>query len=238
MPTATTESSTGVQVSDAQVQRFMTGVFAWMFAGLMVSGITAFFVSTSETLVKLIFSSELVFFGIVIFELILVFGLMWLLKSKSVGAGLATALFLFYAFVSGVTLSAIFLIYEISSIFLVFCITAVVFGAMALYGYFTKKDLTSIGSFLLMALLGVIIGSVINIFLNNSMLDLILTCVGVVIFTVLTAYDVQKIKKAYAPGSEGTDEGRKGAIMGALMLYLDFVNLFLELIKLLGKRRD
>jgi hypothetical protein len=149
----------------------------------------------------------------------------------------ATGVFLLYAGLTGVTFSTLFVVYTSASITSTFLVTAGTFGAMSLYGYTTKKDLTSWGSFLFMGLIGLIIASVVNMFMQNSMMSTIISYVGVLIFVGLTAYDTQKIKEMNIIGNEGTDEDTKEAIQGALTLYLDFINLFLMLLRLMGDRR-
>jgi FtsH-binding integral membrane protein len=153
-------------------------------------------------------------------------------------ADTATFVFLLYAVVNGLTLSVIFMVYTAGSIAGTFLVTAGTFGAMALYGYTTKRDLTSWGNLLFMALIGLILSSVVNMFFHNPMVYWITTYAGILIFVGLTAYDTQKIKEMNIIGNEGTDEDRKEAIMGALMLYLDFINLFLYLLRLFGRSRD
>lgn len=218
-----------------ETRRFFQKVYAWMFLGLLFSGGTAWYVAFDPALSALILGNKLIFFGLIIFELILVFSLALLIKK--IPANVAIFLFLLYSVVTGATLSVIFLIYTLGSIGQVFFITAGMFAAMSIYGFFTKKDLTGMGQILIMFLIGLIIASVINIFLRSSMFDFILAIGGVIIFTGLTAYDTQKIRKNNIIGNEGTDEDLKESILGALHLYLDFVNLFLSLLRLLGKRR-
>lgn len=220
---------------DAENQRFFQKVYLWMFLGLIVSGVTAFVVASVPSLYHIILGNGFVFFALIICELALVFGLLWLIRRIS--ANVAILLFLLYCFATGLTLSVIFLVYEFSSIGLVFFITAGMFGFMSLYGYLTKVDLTKMGQILAMCLFGLIIALVVNIFLGSSVADFVISIFGVVIFTGLTAYDTQKIKKANIIGNEGSDEDSKEAIIGALSLYLDFINLFLYLLRLLGKRR-
>jgi FtsH-binding integral membrane protein len=183
----------------------------------------------------LVLGNKLVFYGLLLGELALVFSLVGFIKKMP--SSVATVMFVLYSFVTGLTLSVIFLVYEISSIGFVFLLTAGMFGVMSVYGYVTKKDLTGVGSIMIMALIGVIIASIANFFLNSSVLDWILSFISVIIFTALTAYDTQKIKKMNVLGNEGSDEDKKEAIMGALSLYLDFINLFLNLLRLFGKRR-
>ena len=149
----------------------------------------------------------------------------------------ATGVFLLYAGLTGITFSTLFVVYTAASITATFMVTAGTFGAMSIYGYTTKKDLTSWGSFLFMGLIGIIIASVVNIFMESQMMHMIITYAGVLIFVGLTAYDTQKIKEMNIIGNEGTDEDTKEAIRGALTLYLDFINLFLMLLRLMGDRR-
>jgi FtsH-binding integral membrane protein len=153
---------------------------------------------------------------------------------SAVGAG---ALFYAYAIMNGLTLSVVFLVYTRSSISTVFFITAGTFAAMSIYGYTTKRDLTSVGHFMMMGLFGLIIASVVNMWLRSPQMYWVTSCVGVIVFVGLTAYDTQKIKQLNVIGNAGTDEDHKEAIHGALVLYLDFVNLFLYLLRLLGRRR-
>ena len=218
-----------------ETRNFFQKVYAWMSFALLISGATAFYVASSEQMIRAIFGNPILFFGLIILQLALVIGLVFLVKKIS--ASLATFMFIFYSFITGLTLSVIFLIYTLASITQVFFITAGMFAAMSVYGFTTKKDLTGLGQMLIMALIGLIIASIVNIFWQNSMFDFILSVIGVLIFTGLTAYDTQKIKKNNIIGNDGTDEDRKEAIMGALTLYLDFINLFLHLLRLLGKRR-
>jgi FtsH-binding integral membrane protein len=218
-----------------ETQSFFRKVYLWMSAGLAVSGITAYTVSANSFLSQTILNNNLVFISLLIFELVLVISLSVLIKK--IPAKLAAFLFLLYSFTTGLTLSVIFLVYEMQSIGTVFLITAGMFVAMSIYGYFTKKDLTQIGQVLIMGLFGIIIASFVNLFLNNSLADFIVSLVGVVIFTGLTAYDTQKIKQKNILGNEGTEEDIKESIIGALDLYLDFVNLFLKLLRLLGKKK-
>ncbi|MBT3720191.1 Bax inhibitor-1/YccA family protein [archaeon] len=221
---------------EQETQRFFTKVFGWMFLGLLLSGFTAYYVSITPAILAIIFSSQIVFFGLLIVELVLVISLSAFIKKVS--ATLATFLFLLYSFVTGLTLSVIFLVYTIESINLVFFITGGMFGLMSFIGYTTKMDLTKFGPILFMGLLGIIIAGFANLFLRNSMLDFIVTIIGVIIFTALTAYDIQRIKKTNIIGNEGTEEDHKEAIIGALTLYLDFINLFLKLLRLTGKRKN
>lgn len=215
---------------------FITKVFTWMSAALVLTGLTAYLVASSPTLIQLIFGYKIVFYALIIGELLMVGYLSSMVSRMS--ADTATFVFLLYSVVNGLTLSVIFMLYTASSIAGTFLVTAGTFAAMALYGYTTKRDLTSWGNLLFMALIGLILASVVNMFFHNPFVYWISTYAGILIFVGLTAYDTQKIKEMNIIGNEGTDEDRKEAIMGALMLYLDFINLFLYLLRLFGRSRD
>jgi FtsH-binding integral membrane protein len=204
-----------------------------MCAALLITAGTAYRVSTSEELLSFIFSSKMSFYGIIIAQ----FAIVWFLSAriKTLSFTSATILFALYSVLMGVTMSCIFVAYTQSSIASTFFITAGTFAVMSVYGFTTKKDLTSIGGLLFMALIGLIIASVVNYFLKNSVFDLVISCMGVLIFVGLTAYDTQKIKALV--NQENTEENQKMAIIGSLMLYLDFINLFLFLLRLFGRRR-
>ena len=229
-----------ITVSQARAEAstlFLAKVFKWMAIGLGLTGLVAFMVANSTAALQLIFGNRLLFFGLIIGELALVFSLS--ARIQKISAKTATILFLAYSALNGVTLSAILLLYTATSVAATFFITAGMFGAMAVYGLVTKKDLTSMGSFMFMGLIGMVIASVVNIFLASPMMSWLISGIGVIVFTGLTAYDVQRIT---AMGTQGIMEQgevaiRKGAIMGALALYLDFINLFLSLLQFLGDRR-
>lgn len=216
-------------------QRFMTRVYGWMSFALLVTGLVAMFSASSPAVMGAIIGNRLIFFGLIIGQLLLVGSLSGWVSRMS--ANTAMAIFLLYSVLNGLTFSIIFLVYTMESIATTFYITAGTFAAMSLYGYFTKTDLTKTGSFLFMGLIGVIIASVANYFMKSEMLYWIISYVGVFIFIGLTAYDTQKIKNMNIIGNEGTDEDRKEAIMGALTLYLDFINLFLMLLRIFGRRK-
>jgi len=219
----------------AEQQRFMVRVYNWMTAGLGITGFMAFYVSNSETMMSLIFGNAIVPIVLIIAQLGLVIYLSgWVMKMS---ASQATGLFMLYAGLTGLTFSAIFMVYTTSSITSAFLVTAGTFGAMSFYGYTTKKDLTSWGSFLFMGLIGIIIASVVNMFMQSPIMHWVITYAGVLIFVGLTAYDTQKIKNMNILGNEGTEEDTKEAILGALRLYLDFINLFLMLLRIMGDRR-
>lgn len=219
----------------AEQQRFMVRVYNWMAAGLAVTGIVSLLTASSATMMELIFKNPIIFYGLIIVELGMVFWLAGFIQGMS--AKMAQGVFLGYSVLNGLTFSSIFLTYTSSSIASTFFITAGTFGAMSFYGYTTKKDITSWGGFLFMGLIGIIIAAIVNIFLQSEMVYFIISCIGVLVFVGLTAYDTQKIKMMNILGNEGSDEDTKEAISGALTLYLDFINLFLMLLRLLGSRR-
>ena len=214
----------------------MRKVFVWMTLALAITGLTAYGVATSPTILSLIFSSKVTFFGLIIAEFALVFAISGAINRLSLST--ATMLFILYSVINGATLSSIFFAFSVATIGKVFFITAGTFGAMALVGYTTKTDLTSMGKLLFMALLGIIIASVVNIFVASSGLDLILSYVGVLVFVGLTAYDTQKIKQMCQTAPDAGESAQKLALIGALSLYLDFINLFLYLLRIFGNNRD
>lgn len=214
----------------------MRKVFVWMTLALAITGLTAYGVATSPTILSLIFSSKVTFFGLIIAEFALVFAISGAINRLSLST--ATLLFILYSVINGATLSTIFFAFSVATIGKVFFITAGTFGAMALVGYTTKTDLTSMGKLLFMALLGIIIASVVNIFVASSGLDLILSYVGVLVFVGLTAYDTQKIKQMCQSAPDAGESTQKLALIGALSLYLDFINLFLYLLRIFGNNRD
>jgi len=229
------------QITIAQARQeastiFLAKVFNWMAVGLGLTGIVAYF--TAHTGLALAIIGSPIFFILIIGELGLVFYLS--ARIEKMQASTASSLFVGYSVLNGLTLSVIFLAYTSSSIAGTFFITAGMFGAMAVYGLVTKRDLSGWGSFLFMGLIGIIIASIVNIFLNNSAMHWMISMIGVLIFTGLTAYDVQRIKKIGEEGimTQGHEAIRKGSIMGALALYLDFINLFLMLLRFFGGSRD
>ncbi|WP_440431601.1 Bax inhibitor-1 family protein [Prevotella sp.] len=214
----------------------MRKVFVWMTLALAITGLTAYGVATSPTILSLIFSSNVTVFGLIIAEFALVFAISGAINRLSLST--ATLLFILYSVINGATLSTIFFAFSVATIGKVFFITAGTFGAMALVGYTTKTDLTSMGKLLFMALLGIIIASVVNMFVGSSGLDLILSYVGVLVFVGLTAYDTQKIKQMCQAAPDAGESAQKLALIGALSLYLDFINLFLYLLRIFGNNRD
>ncbi|HEV2021182.1 MAG TPA: Bax inhibitor-1/YccA family protein [Terriglobales bacterium] len=223
-----------ISQSIASERTFISRVYGWMAGGLAITGLVAAYTANNPALVKAIFGSGL-FWVLILAELGIVAALSWAIKHMT--PVMAFSAFLFYAALNGLTLSVIFLIYTAESIGLTFFITAGTFGAMCIYGATTKRDLTSMGSLLFMALIGLVLASVVNIFWHSSGLYWVVTYAGILIFVGLTAYDAQKIKQMHAAGMEGSEEDRKAAILGALALYLDFINLFLYLLRLFGRRK-
>jgi FtsH-binding integral membrane protein len=220
----------------AEQAAFMRKVYAIMAFGLGATALTSLVVAHSPAALQLIFGGGGgVFYALLIAELVMV----WTFASlaRRLSAVGAAALFYVYAIMNGLTLSVIFLRYTQGSIASTFFVTAGTFAAMSAYGYMTKRDLTSMGSFMIMGLIGLIIASIVNLFLHSPMLYWGITFFGVLVFVGLTAYDTQKIKELNVIGNAGTDEDHKEAIHGALILYLDFINLFLYMLRLLGRRR-
>ncbi|MEO2166605.1 MAG: Bax inhibitor-1/YccA family protein [bacterium] len=218
----------------AEQQRFMVRVYNWMSLGLVVTGFVAYSVATTPELVQVV-ANPWVLFPLIIAQLGLV---VWLAtRVMQMSATQAKVVFLAYSALTGVTLSFVFLAYTTASLTSTFLVTAGTFGAMSFYGYTTKRDLTSMGSFLFMGLVGIIIASLVNMFLQSTMIYWLVTYAGVLIFVGLTAYDTQKIKEMNILGNEGTEEDTKEAVRGALSLYLDFINLFLMLLRIMGQRR-
>ncbi len=210
----------------------MNRVYGFMFLGLLITAGVAFYVATSEAVLGFIFSHTSIFLILLIVEFILV--LVLSSAAAKMSSGMALTMFILYSTLNGLTFSVIFLIYELGSIAQVFGITALIFGAMSFYGLTTKKDLTRIGSIAVFGLFGIIIASIMNIWIKSAGMDLIITYIGIVIFLVLTAYDTKRIKEVY----EYHNGAGNIAIMGALILYLDFINLFLRLLRILGKNRN
>lgn len=210
-------------------------VYIWMSLALCITGLTALIIANNNDIMYSLLQNEAMFWGILIAELVLVFVLAGRINKLSMGT--ATFLFILYSILNGVTMSLIFIIYTESSIASTFFVTAGTFGAISIYGYATKKDLSSWGSILIMGLIGIIIASIVNIFMASETLYWIISYAGVLIFVGLAAYDTQKIKKAILdPNVEVNESLNKIALMGALELYLDFVNLFLHLLRIMGNR--
>ena len=204
-------------------------VFMWMFIGLLVTFATGYFVSTNERMLISIFSSSIYFF-LIIAELVVIFLSARLHKMSETTAKIS---FILYSFLTGLTFSSVFVVYQITSILYVFLVSALLFGIFAVIGATTKIDLSKLGTILLMLLVGIIICTIINLFIGSQGFNLVLCIIGLVVFMIYVAYDMQKIKQL-----ENIYEGDKLAIIGALELYLDFINIFLRLLQLFGRSRD
>ena len=219
--------------ADAQVSDFLKRVYGWMFVGLAVTAGVAMYVASQPAMVQAIATSRLLFFGLVIAQLGLVF---WIsARVGSLAPAMAAGLFLLYSATNGITLSVILLIFTGASIASAFITTAGMFGALALYGTMTKRSLAGVGQFAFMGLVGIVIASIVGFFWQNSALQFLISAAGVIVFTGLTAYDAQRLK-AMALQVDGP-QMRSYAVGGALALYLDFINLFLMLLRLFGNRR-
>ncbi len=212
----------------------MRKVYVWMTLALVITGFTAYGVATSPGILQAIYTNQILFWGLIIAEFALVFGVSAAINKLSLTT--ATLMFILYSVINGALFSYIFLAYTASSIATVFFITAGTFGVMALIGYTTKTDLSSMGKILFMALIGMIIATVVNIFVKSDGLTTILSYVGVLIFVGLTAYDTQRIKNMLLEAPDASEAAQKVALLGALSLYLDFINLFIYLLRIFGRR--
>jgi hypothetical protein len=216
---------------------FMRGVYSWMGLGLGITALAAYGMVSSPALMETLQGNQLLFWGLIIGELLLVVAISGGISKMS--ANTATGLFLLYSGLNGVTISVILMVFTATSIVSTFVVCAGMFAAMSIYGLTTKKDLTSWGSFLFMGLIGIILASVVNIFLQSSAMHFVISGIGILVFVGLTAYDTQKLKHMgeSAPMDDGTAV-RRGTILGALTLYLDFINLFLMLLQFFGQMRE
>ena len=233
---ARTGRMTQAQTYDASIdtglRNYMLGVYNYMTAGVAITGLVAYFVSTQPAMMQAIFGTGLVWLVMLAplaFVLVLNFGL------HKLSASSTQMLFWAFAAVMGLSLASIFVMYTNASIARVFFISAAAFAGLSLYGYTTKRDLTGFGSFLVMGLIGIIIASIVNIFLASSAMDFVISVIGVLVFAGLTAYDTQRIKSMYYEG-DSSETMTKKSVMGALSLYLDFINLFMMLLRLFGNR--
>ncbi|MDC9582742.1 Bax inhibitor-1/YccA family protein [Xenorhabdus sp. PR6a] len=225
-----------VQKAGSGIQTYMAQVYGWMTCGLLLTAFVAWYVANTPDILDAIFSSSIVFYGLVIAQLALVFVLSGLVHKMS--GALATGLFMLYSMLTGLTLSSIFKFYTSSSIASTFVISAGMFGALSVYGYTTKRSLSGLSSFLFMGLIGIVLASLLNIWLKSPALMWVITYIGVVVFAGLTAYDTQKLKEMGEQLDVNDKENlRRYSIIGALTLYLDFINLFLMLLRILGDRR-
>ncbi len=219
--------------SEEKMSKFFSKVYFWMFVGLLISGGVAYYTSVTPGMIKFVYGN---YPWILITELLVV--ILFSALRKKVSPLVAKILFALYSAISGLTLSSIFLVYRLDSVGIVFLSSALMFALMAAYGYITKQDLSSLGKILLFALIAIVIMSLINIFIGNSTFGIIISIVSVVIFLGLTAWDMQALKSMYNYYSSDEEELNKVAIYGALDLYLDFINIFLQLLNLFGKNKD
>ncbi len=217
------------------LQQFMMQTYTWMSLGLAITGAIAVLTASSPAMLNAIFGTPL-FYVLIFAELGLVFAFSMMLN-RGAAATTLMGMFLGYAALNGVTMASIFLIYTSQSIAQTFFISAGMFGGMSLYGYTTKRDLTGMGNFMIMGLWGIILAGIVNLFVGSSALSFGISVIAVIIFTGLTAYDTQKLKAYYHGHANDAESLRRVSLGGALMLYLDFINLFLHLLRLLGRRR-
>jgi len=214
----------------------MAQVYGWMTVGLLLTAFVAWYAANSAAVMELLFTNRIFLIGLVIAQLALVIVLSAMIQKLS--AGVTTMLFMLYSALTGLTLSSIFIVYTAASIASTFVVTAGMFGAMSLYGYTTKRDLSGFGNMLFMALIGIVIASLVNFWLKSEALMWVVTYIGVIVFVGLTAYDTQKLKNMGEQiDTRDTSNLRKYSILGALTLYLDFINLFLMLLRIFGNRR-
>lgn len=228
------QSYASADVRDVRVTAFLSKVYGWMFLGLLITAGTALAVASSPVLIETFILNRILFWILVLGQLGIVFYLA--ARVEHLSAGVAAGLFLLYSGMVGVTSSVIFLIYTGASIVSAFMIAGTMFGAMAVFGTLTKRSLAGVGQFMFMGLIGLIIASIVNIFWLNSALHFVISVVGVIVFTGLTAWDAQRLKQM----AVALPDGRVGsyAVVGALSLYLDFINLFFFILRLFGGRRD
>ncbi len=222
------------EVRDVRVTAFLSKVYGWMFLGLLITAGTAVVTASSETLIETFILNRILFWGLLLAQL----GLVVYLSARvdKIAPSTAAGLFMLYSALTGITASVILLVYTGASIASTFIITAAMFGALALFGTFTKRSLAGVGQFMFMGLIGLIIASIVGLFWQNSALHFVISVVGVLVFTGLTAWDAQRLKQM----AVSLPDGRVGsyAVVGALSLYLDFINLFFFLLRFMGGRRD
>lgn len=223
------------QISEASLQsRFFNNVYLWMSFGLFLTGITAIYIASSQTLLNFFYQSPFILFALIIGQVFLVYKLSANIDKLQVST--ANNLFIGFSILNGITLSSIFLVYTGTSIALAFFMSSATFVSMTIYGYTTKSDLSELGKIMMMGLWGIIIASIINFFLNSSFVYYLISYAGVAVFTGLIAYDTQKLKQIFTQASYSNETLQKAAILGALTLYLDFINLFIFILRIVGVR--
>lgn len=233
--------SLGREVDVSRMGAYLAKVFGWMFVGVLVTAATFVFALFSPAIQTFLFAGS-GYMILMVVQVVAVLALSFRLQKMSAGA--ATGLFLLYSALTGLTFSSLAMIFELASLLYVFVVTSLLFGTLAVYGTITKRDLTGIGTLAIFGLMAILLASVVNWFFASTQLDYIITIVGIVIFVVLIAYDTQKIKNFYLfaveerDADENSDPMRKMAVYAAFTLYLDFINLFLKLLRLMGKRRN
>lgn len=231
----TMDLSVKKEVSNEVFSVLLKNVYAWMTLALGVTGVAALYVSSNQAIQNYLFGHIWLLLGLLIGELVL--AIVFAARFRKLSFNMASILFGMYALLTGISLGVVFMVFTSESIASTFFVTAGTFGAMSLFGYYTKKDLSSWGRYLMMALIGIIIASVVNLFLQSTKVMWITTYIGVLVFVLLTAYDTQKIKNMLAESDSVNESTLKIALYGSFMLYLDFINLFLDLLKILGKRK-
>ncbi len=230
------QDNSALQRAGSGLQTYMAQVYGWMTCGLLLTAFVSWFAVRTPRVMEFVFSSQITFFGLIILQLAVVFVLSGMVHKMS--GALATGLFMLYSALTGLTMASIFLVYTYSSIASTFFVTAGMFGAMTLYGYTTKRDLSKMGSLLFMALIGILVASLVNYWLKSPALMWAITYIGVVVFVGLTAFDTQKLKYMGENIDINDKENlRRYSIVGALTLYLDFINLFMMLLRIFGNRR-
>ncbi len=230
-----TKALTKQKAASVEARKFITRVYAWMTLALFISGALAWIISNTPSILNLVWKSKYVFYGLAVGEIIFVFWFTAVIeKIKPVTAVIA---FIFYSILNGVTLSAIFAIFKLNSIYLIFLVSALMFAAMSVYGMFTKTHINSFFRYLSMLMIGLVIAFVINWFLKSDIFSWIISFVSVILFIILTAYDTNKIVKA-SELADGSDTYKKASVYGALELYIDFIGIFLSLLKLFGREKD
>ncbi|GJL85736.1 MAG: membrane protein [Micavibrio sp.] len=227
----------GEKTIDAGLRTHFQRVYNMMAMGLVVTGVMAYAVASTPALMQIIYGNTIIMWTVFLAPLGIIFFGLTPAKVSRMNIGTVAGLYLLMTALIGISMSSIFMVYSNESITKVFFITAGMFSATSVYGYTTKKDLTSMGSLMFMGLIGIIIASIVNIFMQSSMMEFVISVIGVVVFTGLTAWDTQRIKESYS-ASHGHDSNMKMAVMGALSLYLDFINLFMMLLRLFGGSRN
>ncbi len=228
---------TRAQIFDAGLRTHMQRVYNMMAIGLVVTGVLAYAVASTPALMNLFYSNQIILIAVMLAPLGIIFFGLSPKRIQTMSVGKVAGLYLLLTALIGISLSSIFLVYSQASITRVFFITAGMFSVTSVYGYTTKKDLSGMGSLMIMGLIGIIIASIVNFFMQSTMMEFIISVIGVIVFTGLTAWDTQRIKETYS-ASDSHDSTMKMAIMGALSLYLDFINLFMMLLRLFGGSRN